>query len=134
MKFNKNDILKSFEGFDPRTIDNLDIILKQVKKQGKEISEYALVVFQMLAVQYDLFYTAYDSLNSCKDIVNVCQLGERTIHATKPQVEVLLKANTQISKYLKDLGLSPLESAKIKKLNSADSEKLAEEAYEDLLS
>ena len=118
MKINKSEVLSSFEGYDQRTIDMLEIILKEVKKQGKELSEYSLVIFQLLAIQFEIFYKAYDAID--KDIVNVCQIGERTIHAPKPQLDALQKANLQIRNMLKDLGLSPLEQVKIKKLKSSE--------------
>lgn len=118
MKINKSEVLASFSGYDDRTIDMLEIILKEVKKQGKELSEYSLVIFQLLAIQFEIFYKAYDAIGT--DIVNVCQIGERTVHAPKPQLDALQKANLQIRNMLKDLGLSPLEQVKIKKLKSAE--------------
>lgn len=133
MKINKKNVLAAFEGYDQRTLDNLEIIVKEVSKQGKELSEYSLVIFQLLAIQFDIFYKSYDELKNGQ-LTNVCNLGNRVIHAPKPQLDMLQKSNGQISKFLKDLGLSPLEQAKIKKLNSVDADKLAEEAYEDLIS
>lgn len=124
MKINKKNILNSFEGYDQRTIDMLDIILKELSKQEKEINEYSLVIFQLLAIQFEIYYKAYDALSS--GIVNECQIHERIIHAPKPQLDALQKANNQITKMLKDLGLSPLEKAKIKKLNTTEDETAGE--------
>lgn len=134
MKINKKNILASFAGYDQRTIDNLEIIIKEVSKQDKELSEYALVIFQLLAIQFDIYYKCYDELTKDDSMINRCQVGERTISTPKPQLDMLQKANIQISRFLKDLGLSPLEKQKIKKLQSIDTEQQAEEAYDDLLS
>ncbi len=134
MKINKKNILASFVDYDQRTQDNLEIILKEVSKQGKELSEYSLVMFQLLAVQFEIFYKAYDAIS--EGIVNTTQVGERTVHAPKPQLEALQKANVQINNMLKSLGLSPLEQAKIKKLNEnpASREESATELFSELIS
>lgn len=118
MKINKKEVLKSFMDYDQRTQDMLEIILKEVSKQGKELSEYALVIFQLLAIQFEIYYKSYDQLDG--NIVNETKVGERTIMAPKPQLDALQKANSQINKMLLQLGLSPLEKAKIKKLNNTE--------------
>lgn len=118
MKINKKNVLNSFEGYDQRTLDMLEIILKELSKQEKELNEYSLVIFQLLAIQFEIFYKAYDDIG--KSLVNECVVGERKVHAPKPQLDALQKANNQITKMLKDLGLSPLEKVKIKKLISTE--------------
>lgn len=130
MKINKKNILASFAEYDQRTVDNLEIILKEVSKQGKEISEYALVIFQLLAVQFEIFYKSLDAIN--EGIVNTQEINGRKIHSPKPQLEALQKANIQINNMLKSLGLSPLEKAKVKKLNSND-EQSAQEYLDALI-
>lgn len=132
MKINKKNVLASFVDYDQRTKDNLEIIIKEVSKQGKELSEYALVIFQLLAIQFDIYYKCYDELTN-GNLTNERIIGDKTIYQPKPQLDMLQKTNVQISRFLKDLGLSPLERAKIKKLNDLDPEEQAEEAYDDLL-
>lgn len=129
MKINKNEVLKAFSTYDTRTQDMLEIVLKETKKQGKELSEYSLVIFQLLAIQFEIYYKAYDSLD--KNIVDEIDLHGGKLTKTKPQLDALQKANTQISKLLKDLGLSPLEQAKIRKLNSKDDED-SDKAFDEL--
>jgi phage terminase small subunit len=132
MKINKKNVLASFVDYDQRTKDNLEIIIKEVSKQGKELSEYALVIFQLLAIQFDIYYKCYDELTN-GNLTNERVIGDKTIYQPKPQLDMLQKTNVQISRFLKDLGLSPLERAKIKKLNDLDPEEQAEQAYDDLL-
>lgn len=132
MKINKKNVLASFVDYDQRTKDNLEIIIKEVSKQGKEFSEYALVIFQLLAIQFDIYYKCYDELTN-GNLTNERVIGDKTIYQPKPQLDMLQKTNVQISRFLKDLGLSPLERAKIKKLNNVDPEEQAEQAYDDLL-
>lgn len=132
MKINKKNVLASFVDCDQRTKDNLEIIIKEVSKQGKELSEYALVIFQLLAIQFDIYYKCYDELTT-GNLTNERVIGDKTIYQPKPQLDMLQKTNVQISRFLKDLGLSPLERAKIKKLNDLDPEEQAEQAYDDLL-
>ena len=118
MKINNKNVLSSFEGYDQRTIDMLDIILKELSKQNKELNEYSLVIFQLLAIQFEIYYKAYDSIDTA--IVDEIDLHGGKLTKAKPQLDALQKANNQITKMLKDLGLTPLEKAKIKKLNSQE--------------
>lgn len=118
MKINKKNILVSFVDYDQRTQDMLENIVTQLIKQDKECNDYTLVIIQMLAVQFEIYFKALDALKD--GIVNVVNLGDRTLHQPKPQLDALQKANNQINKMLKDLALSPLEKAKIKKLNSME--------------
>jgi phage terminase small subunit len=118
MKINRKNILASFVDYDQRTQDMLDNIITQLIKQDKECNDYTLVIIQMLAVQFEIYFKALDALKD--GIVNVVSLGDRTLHQPKPQLDALQKANNQINKMLKDLALTPLDRAKIKKLNKND--------------
>ena len=131
MKINKKNILASFVNYDERTQDMLSYIVSQLSKQDKDINEYGLVVLQMIAIQFEIFFKAKDALGD--DIVNVVNLGDRVLHQPKPQLDALQKADTKISKLLKDLGLSPLEKAKIKKLNKSDDDESGKELLNSLI-
>lgn len=124
MKINKKNILSSFITYDQRTQDMLENIVIQLIRQEKEPNDYALVLLQMIAIQFEIYFKAYDSLEN-QSLTNINIVGDREIHQCKPQVDVLMKASTQISKLLKDLALSPLEAAKVKKLNSAEENTIA---------
>lgn len=132
MKINKKNILASFVNYDERTQDMLSYIVSQLSKQDKDINEYGLVVLQMIAIQYEIYFKALDDV--IRDgIVNSTQVGDRTINQPKPQLDALQKADTKISKLLKDLGLSPLEKAKIKKLNKSDDDESGKELLNSLI-
>lgn len=128
MKINRKNIMASFVDYDERTRDMLDNIVKQIIEQQKNPNDYTLVVLQLIAVQFEIYFKALDALGD--DIVNVVNLGDRVLHQPKPQLDALQKANNQIAKLLKDLGLSPLEDAKIKKLKETTSN---EESASELL-
>lgn len=119
MKINKKNVMASFTEFDQRTQDALENILTQLGKQEKEPNDYALVILQMLAVEFDMYFKAYDSLRN-SDVVNVNIIGEREIHQAKPQVEIVNKSIKQITNMLDKLGISPLTDAKIRKLKSTE--------------
>lgn len=131
MKINKKNILQSFSDYDSRTQDMLDYTIKQLYAQGKEPNDYALVIIQMLAAQFEIYFKSLDALKD--EIVNVCNIGDRIIHAPKPQLDSFQKSSNQITKLLDKLGLSPLESAKIKKLSKVDAEDDAKETYDKIL-
>ena len=56
MKINKKNILASFVNYDERTQDMLSYIVSQLSKQDKDINEYGLVVLQMIAIQFEIFF------------------------------------------------------------------------------
>lgn len=119
MKINKKNVLASFSKCDERTQDMLQNVVTQLLKQEKEPNDYALVILQMLAIQYDIFFRSYDALENT-NLTTVAIVGEREIHQAKPQLDMLQKAHTQIIKLLDKLAISPLEHAKVKKLNTAE--------------
>lgn len=132
MKINKKNILASFENYDQRTQDMMENIVKQLAKQEKEVNDYALVILQLVAVQFEIYFKALDDV--IRDgIVNSTQVGDRTINQPKPQLEALQKSNTQITRLLDKIGISPLEAAKIKKLNKVDSEEESQNLYKELI-
>lgn len=132
MKINKKNILASFENYDQRTQDMMENIVKQLAKQEKEVNDYALVILQLVAVQFEIYFKALDDV--IKDgIVNSTQVGDRTINQPKPQLEALQKSNTQITRLLDKIGISPLEAAKIKKLNKSDNDESGKELLNSLI-
>ena len=132
MKINKKNILASFENYDQRTQDMMENIVKQLAKQEKEVNDYALVILQLVAVQFEIYFKALDDV--IRDgIVNSTQVGDRTINQPKPQLEALQKSNTQITRLLDKIGISPLEAAKIKKLNKNDDEESGAELLNSLI-
>lgn len=132
MKINKKNILASFENYDQRTQDMMENIVKQLAKQEKEVNDYALVILQLVAVQFEIYFKALDDV--IRDgIVNSTQVGDRTINQPKPQLEALQKSNTQITRLLDKIGISPLEAAKIKKLNKSDDGESGKELLNSLI-
>lgn len=132
MKINKKNILASFENYDQRTQDMMENIVKQLAKQEKEVNDYALVILQLVAVQFEIYFKALDDV--IRDgIVNSTQVGDRIINQPKPQLEALQKSNTQITRLLDKIGISPLEAAKIKKLNKNDDEESGAELLNSLI-
>lgn len=110
----------------------MENIVKQLAKQEKEPNDYALVILQLVAVQFEIYFKALDDV--IRDgIVNSTQVGDRTINQPKPQLEALQKSNTQITRLLDKIGISPLEAAKIKKLNKSDDDESGKELLNSLI-
>ena len=119
MKINKKNILASFTNYDQRVQDMIEYTITELMKLDKTPNEYALVLIQLLADQFEIHFKAKDEVGD--SIVQTYDVGDRKISHAKPQFEAQQKAQTQIIRLLDKLGLSPLEKAKIKKLNEKDS-------------
>ena len=116
MRFTKNNILKSFEGYEQRVIDFLEYVLEELKLNNKVLSNYTLVILQLLATQLKLNFKAQDALGDQISDTKETKYGEVT--KPKTEVTVLMQSHKEIVKLLDKLGLSPLEKSKIRKLNS----------------
>ena len=124
MRINKQNIIASFQGYDTRVIDFLSYVIEDLKQLGIKINNYTLIVFQLLATQLTIYFKSLDCI---KSVTNITNENNRTI----PELNTLNKAHAEILRLLDKIGLSPLERAKIDKLNQNTTTK--EEAAEDTL-
>lgn len=124
MRINKQNIISSFQDYDQRVIDFMTYIIDDMKQLKIEINNYSLVMFQLLAVQLTIFFKALDTIQNGNKIID--DDNKKT-----PALNTLNKAHAEILRLLDKVGLSPLERAKIKKLNSTMATK--DEAAADIL-
>lgn len=129
MKFSKNNILKSFDSYDIRVLDFLEYILDEIKAKQKDMNNYTLVILQLLATQLTIYFKAEDAVKS--GVIEVSETKYGNVRKLKPEVTTLNQSHKEITHLLDKLGLSPLESAKIKKLKSTSEN--ANESGEALL-
>lgn len=131
MRFTKNSILKSFDDYEERVLDFLEYVLDELKSKERDVNNYTLVILQLLAAQLSIYFKAMDEVEHNVTETNDTKYG--TIRKIKPEVVVFNQAHKEITRLLDKLGMSPLERAKIKKLNTNDDES-AQDILEDLLS
>lgn len=128
MKLIKNDVLEKFETYDDRVKNNMSLIIDELISKKTKVSSYLLIILELLATQYTIYYRALDALNESSTLTG------RDAYKRKnkvPELAALQKAYTEIIRLLDKLALSPIEDARLKKLkeNSYDD---SEDAYDAL--
>ena len=124
MRFTKNNILKSFDNYEPRVLDFLEYVLDELKAKDKIINNYTLVILQLLASQLSVYFKAQDEI-----VTNVTETSDTkygSVRKVKPEVVVFNQTHKEITRLLDKLCISPLEKAKVKRLNSTEENNQAE--------
>jgi phage terminase small subunit len=129
MKLIKSDILENFKTYDDRVKNNLSLIIDELILKKTQVSSYLLIILELLATQYTIYYRALDAVNTSTDLTgNDSQKRKSKI----PELSALQKAYTEIIRLLDKLALSPIEDARLKRLKEKSSEEEANEAYDEL--
>lgn len=131
MKIIDNYIHDTYRDYDERVKLFLYRVYEDIKKDNVKINNYFYVTLDLLANQLLLYYRALDAIN--KDAALSTEDSYRR-QAKSPNIAILNHAHQEIMKILDDYGLSPFASAKIKRLNSTDTEEDAEALLEKLTS
>lgn len=118
MRFSKFNVLKSFEGSDQRVLDFLEYILDELKAKEKALNNYTLVILQLLSAQLNLYFKAQDEV--CSNVTEVSDTKYGKVKKIKPEVQIMMSAHKEVTRLLDKLGLSPLEKAKIKRMNTTE--------------
>lgn len=116
---------------DERIISFIDKVVNDLNEKHIEISNYIKIILTMLVSQLVLYYKACDAIFS-NNKVSTKDLYER--NAKAPEIAVMQKSHDQILNLLDKITLSPMSSAKIKKLNQVDDEETAQAILNDLIS
>ena len=116
------------EPLDERIIEFLECVVEGI--DDKHLKSYSKLILKMLIPQLILYYKALDLMEQNKSVRHE-DIYNRITKA--PEVQVLQKANDQILNLLDKLALSPIEKAKIKRLNKDEGED-AKKLLEDLIS
>lgn len=128
----RNEILSSlnFETLDKRVEQFLDKTISALEEQKVTITDYTKMILSMLVAQLVLYYKACDSALQ-SDKVSSEDAYKRK--AKMPEISIMQKSHDQILHLLDKIALSPLSSAKIKKLNSTDGDETAQEYLDALI-
>lgn len=131
MKLTKDLIQNRYAEYDSRVIDFLNNIYEDIRKENKNISNYFLVTFDLLANQCKIYFMAIDAI----DKENSISSEDHYKRVSKsPSIAILNHAHQEILKILDDYGLSPFSAAKIKRLNKGgDDDESAEALLNNLI-
>lgn len=118
----RNEILKNMNvtSADPRVIMFLDTTISALDSQSIKITDYTKLILGMLVTQLVLYYKACDAL--IQDNESITSEDKYKRRAQAPIISIMQKANDKIIGLLDKISLSPLEKAKVKKLNQKTDE------------
>ena len=129
MKLTKDVIQKRYNKYDERVIEYLINISKSLKEQNVN-DEYYYCMFDLLVIQLHLYYSSCDQLMKLKDLTSEDNY-KRLVKS--PLIGVLQKCHSQILDIMQKLSISPIEKAKLKRLNTTDDNESAEELLNSLI-
>lgn len=129
MKLTKDIIQKRYNKYDERVIEYLINISKSLKEQNVN-DEYYYCMFDLLVIQLHLYYSSCDQLMKLKDLTSEDNY-KRLVKS--PLIGVLQKCHSQILDIMQKLSISPIEKAKLKRLNTTDDNESAEELLNSLI-
>ena len=120
-----DDIIKKHSDLDSRIIEFLNYVVDDIECNNN----YSKIILNMLIPQLIIYYKALDVIKANKE---VSHKDDYSRISKSPEIAVLQKSNDQILNLLDKLALSPLEKAKVKKLNKDEGED-AKKLLEDLI-
>lgn len=126
---NENTIRQRYNKYDERVIEYLINISKSLKEQNVN-DEYYYCMFDLLVIQLHLYYSSCDQLMKLKDLTSEDNY-KRLVKS--PLIGVLQKCHSQILDIMQKLSISPIEKAKLKRLNTTDDDESAEELLNSLI-
>lgn len=120
-------ILKYKEPLDERILDFLNNVTSGLDENN--INDYTKIILNMLVPQLIIYFKAQDNIQGNGGVAHSDDYNRKS---KSPEIAVLQKANDQILSLLDKLVLSPLEKAKIKRINKNDEDD-AKELLENLI-
>lgn len=126
---NESTIRQRYNKYDERVIEYLINISKSLKEQNVN-DEYYYCMFDLLVIQLHLYYSSCDQLMKLKDLTSEDNY-KRLVKS--PLIGVLQKCHSQILDIMQKLSISPIEKAKLKRLNTTDDNESAEELLNSLI-
>ena len=126
---NENTLRQRYNKYDDRVIEYLINISKSLKEQNVN-DEFYYCMFDLLVVQLHLYYSSCDQLMQLRDLTSEDNY-KRLVKS--PLIGVLQKCHSQILDIMQKLSISPIEKAKLKRLNNSDDAESAEALLNNLI-
>ena len=117
---------------DDRVKDYLDKVISSLNQNNVEINDYTKLILLMIVNELMLYFKSVDAVYGNDEISSKDNYSRK---AKMPEISIMQKSHDQILNLLDKLTLSPLESAKVKKLKRAsDADTDAQELLDKLIS
>lgn len=109
-------------GVDQRVVDFLDSVVNDIEQRKIDVTEYVRCILLMLVSQLVLYFKASDEV--LKDTA-LSSTDDYKRKSKAPEIAILNKAHDQILNLLDKISLSPMQNAKIKRLNKGGDDESA---------
>ena len=130
MELNLNNIPKIYKDYDQRVINFLCNVFEDINEDNPKINKYFYNVFDLLANQLFIYYTALDAIKADTKVSSEDSY-KRT--AKNPAIAVMNHAHQEILNIMQKLSISPFEQAKLSRLKNGDGDQDAEELLDSLV-
>lgn len=124
----KNDIEARYGKYDDRVIDFILNINKSIKEETEP--EYYYNMFDLLAVQLKLYFIANDQLD---DLTQLTSKDNYERNAKSPLIGVIQTCHNKILDVVRQIGVSPMEKAKLNRLKGNKDDESAEQLIDKLI-
>jgi len=108
-----DDIKSKNPDLDSRILEFLNYVIYEIELNDN----YSKIILNMLIPQLIIYYKALDVIKTNKE---VSHKDDYSRISKSPEIAVMQKANDQILNLLDKLAISPMEKAKIKRINKDD--------------
>lgn len=117
MELNLTNIPKIYKDYDSRVINFLSNVFEDVQEDNPKINKYFYNVFDLLANQLFIYYTALDAIKADTKVSSEDSY-KRT--AKNPAIAVMNHAHEQILNIMQKLSMSPFDKAKLKRIQNGE--------------
>ena len=117
MELNLANIPKIYKDYDSRVINFLSNVFEDVQEDNPKINKYFYNVFDLLANQLFIYYTALDAIKADTKVSSEDSY-KRT--AKNPAIAVMNHAHEQILNIMQKLSMSPFDKAKLKRIQNGE--------------
>ena len=130
MELNLNNIPKIYKDYDERVINFLCNVFEDINEDNPKINKYFYNVFDLLANQLFIYYTALDAIKADTKVSSEDSY-KRT--AKNPAIAVMNHAHQEILNIMQKLSMSPFDKAKLKRVQSGEDIDSAEALLDSLV-
>ena len=105
-QLNSTNVETRYKNYDARVINFIKLIIQDLEFSYKKIPSSFIATFDLMANTLKIYYTAIDQLDSVKNPTDLSRIKN-----------TILQTSNYISKLSSQFGASPVDKARIKRIN-----------------
>lgn len=106
MQLNSQNVETRYKNYDKRVIEFIKLIIQDLEFSYKKIPTSFIATFDLMANTLKIYFTAVDQLDSAKNPMDLSRIKN-----------TILQTSNYISKLTSQFGASPVDKARIKRIN-----------------